>query len=127
MKWKILLLALVMFPVIIGIFGCQSTYPWDWYGIIRGKVTDSLGTPIAGVKIEPVGGTKTVNTDSTGMYELREVPTGDEIVIMASKPGYQTGMIVKTIGVGQVVTGVNYVLMPEYLDTNTNTSSSKAD
>lgn len=115
MRYKLLFLVLCLLPVIIVVYGCQSRYTYDWYGMIRGKVTDSLGTPIAGVKIEAVGGTRTVLTDSTGMYELRDIPTGDEIVILATKPGYQTGMLVKTIGVGQVVTSVNYVLIPEYL------------
>ncbi|MCK5685222.1 carboxypeptidase regulatory-like domain-containing protein [bacterium] len=117
MRVKIIVLMLCLLPVIIGVFGCQSSYPWDWYGMIKGKVTDSLGTPIAGVKIEAVGGTGTVLTGSTGLYELRDIPTGDEIVIMAIKPGYQTGMLVKTIGIGQVVTGINFVLRPEYLTT----------
>lgn len=59
--------------------------------IISGRVTDSAGTPLAGVSIEAqrsAGGTYTDTTDSNGIYALAKIPSSSSYTITASLAGY---------------------------------------
>ncbi|MEK7275256.1 MAG: carboxypeptidase-like regulatory domain-containing protein, partial [Candidatus Desantisbacteria bacterium] len=45
-------------------------------GIIKGKITDELGTPIGGVFVRVTDNSKSTKTNSDGRYELQGLPNG---------------------------------------------------
>ena len=50
-------------------------------GLIEGKVTDELGTPLDGAVISALGGTTAFAvSDSTGQYSLKQLPAGPYLV-----------------------------------------------
>lgn len=55
---------------------------------IRGRVTDSLGTPLQGVAVELKGTNQKTITNNNGVYELLNVPI--ESVVTFRSLGYQT-------------------------------------
>jgi len=121
---KIIMSLFVFFITLYLISGCVARKrPWQWVGTVAGQVTDSLGTPLAGVTISITGTDKTVKTDAKGKYEFKEVPSG-EVVVIASKAGYQSVMKVITVGIEDIVLNVNFVLRVFYETKLTDESNS---
>lgn len=66
---------------------------------VSGVVRDASSNPIAGAKVEVVGGTDYVYTDGSGNYQLVSVNTGN-VTVRASKAGYETSSQGVAIGTG---------------------------
>ena len=56
-------------------------------GVVRGRVTDASGTPLAGVSVTVAGTNATAITDAKGEYFLANVPTGGRELV-ASGVGF---------------------------------------
>jgi outer membrane receptor protein involved in Fe transport len=85
-------------------------------GAVSGVVVSTWdGTPLAGVTITVRGTTLAAQTDSTGRFELKNVPPGDQ-VLRFSKSGY-AAVVVPDVRVllGQATT-VNGNLRPEFYE-----------
>ena len=65
------------------------------FGSVQGRVTDSSGQPVAGVKIS-LSGEGTVTTDKSGAYVLDGVDPG-QYQMDATKTGYQKTSLTVTI------------------------------
>jgi len=108
----ILVLALTLLGL-ASLMGCRTVSDYTYsVGMIKGTVTTSLGTPIADSTIEVSGKDEDATTDLNGRYELANVPTG-EIVVIASRKGYQSAMTVVNVPVGETLSSVNFVLRKE--------------
>jgi protocatechuate 3,4-dioxygenase beta subunit len=90
-------------------------------GIIRGRVIDTGGRPVAGATVSAKDGgrSRTVTTDGDGSFTLIDVPTGS-VTVDATKPGYvasrhgaqteQLPALPVALTKGQVVDGIDIVL-----------------
>jgi hypothetical protein len=91
--------------------------------IISGRITDSLGSPVAGVAVTAQrtgGGTYVAMTDSRGIYALAHVPSASTYTV---SPGpvfgtavVNTGTSVDGAGVSGNVWGVNFTFNTLYVD-----------
>ncbi len=74
---------------------------------IRGRVTDALGRPLAGVKLELRAGTDKVSgqtaTAADGQFRFSKLPSGF-YTIMARKPGFKAAVIIAAAGSATPVT-----------------------
>jgi hypothetical protein len=114
---KILAVVLVLFGCMAMAFGCQVNERGDKMGAVEGLVTDSMGTPIEGVKISATGvrwASQFTNSDSKGKFVLGDIPIGDQVVF-AEKTGYIKRMRAVTIPLGDTVYSVNFIMVREDL------------
>ncbi len=79
-------------------------------GVLRGTVTDDSGLEVPGVTVElssPAlsGGTRTVTTDASGRWEVRDLPPG-AYSVRALKPGFSPALQSVTV-LGERIVVVN--------------------
>lgn len=120
MNKKVILVMLVLIGCMAMAFGCQINERGEKTGAVEGLVTDSMGTPIEGIKITATGVMWTSQyamTDSAGKFVLGDIPIGDQVVF-AEKTGYIKRMRAVTIPLGETVYSVNFIMVREdlYLD-----------
>ena len=85
-------------------------------GTVSGLVVSTWdGTPIAGAVITARGTTLAAQTDNTGRYELKNVPTGDQ-VLRISKSGFAAAVVTDVRVLSGQTTTVNGNLRPEFYD-----------
>ena len=82
---------------------------------IQGTVADEQGTPLAGslvtVRNENSGLTRTVTTDDTGEYSIRNLPIGDNYSVTVSSEGYTSQRNENVaLSLGAVTSGINFAL-----------------
>ena len=85
-------------------------------GAVSGVVVNSYdGTPLAGATVTVRGTTRATQTDSTGRYELKNLPSGDQI-LRISKSGFAAAVVTDVrVVIGQTTT-VNGNLRPEFYE-----------
>jgi hypothetical protein len=59
-------------------------------GTVRGTVTDTAGTPLAGVEVMSINGERSTRTGRDGRYTLTRLPFGAQLLV-ARTPGYMVG------------------------------------
>jgi hypothetical protein len=88
-----LLLALLLAPVVLGAQGR--------YAVLRGTVTDALtAAPITGARVVIAATGRFVTTDSSGSFEVRELPSG-VIRFFFSAEGYPRTSVVLAFAPGE--------------------------
>ena len=90
MNKKVILVMLVLIGCMAMAFGCQVNDHGEQTGAVEGLVTDSMGTPIEGIKITATGvkwASQFAMTDTAGKFVLGDIPLGDQVVF-AEKTGY---------------------------------------
>jgi len=104
-------IALVLWALLLfsgGLARAQGT------GAVSGIVVNAWdGTPLAGVTVTVRGTTLATQTDTSGRYELKSLPPGDQ-VLRFSKSGYATTVVPDARVVPGQVTTVNGNLRPEF-------------
>lgn len=85
-------------------------------GAVSGVVVSSWdGTSLAGVTVTVRGTTLATQTDSTGRFELKNLPPGDQ-VLRLSKSGYAAAVVTDVRIIAGQTTTVNGNLRPEYYE-----------
>lgn len=85
-------------------------------GIIAGKVVNTWdGVALPGVVVTVKGTTLAAQTDSSGNYELRSVPPGEQVMRL-SKPGFASAVVTEVRVVPGQTTTVNGHLRPEFYE-----------
>jgi outer membrane receptor protein involved in Fe transport len=85
-------------------------------GSVGGVVVSTWdGTPLPGVAVTVRGLTIATQSDANGKYEIRNVPTGDQ-VLRFSKGGYATATVTDVRVLAGQTTTVNGNLRPEFFD-----------
>lgn len=85
-------------------------------GAISGVVVSSWdGTPLAGATVTVRGTTLATQTDATGRFELKNVPTGDQ-VLRFSKSSYASAVVSDVRVLPGQMTTVNGNLRPEFYE-----------
>lgn len=85
-------------------------------GAVGGLVINSWdGTPLPSVVVTVRGTTLATQTDPTGRYELKNVPTGDQ-VMRFSKPGFASAVVTDVRVLPGQTTTVNGNLRPEFYE-----------
>jgi len=68
------------------------------YGVVMGKVTDTVGTPLGGVTVTVTG--RTAATNEQGWFSISNVTPGDRVLVKFSKSGYAAIYQVTEVRVG---------------------------
>lgn len=85
-------------------------------GTAAGVVVNSFdGAPLAGVTVTARGTTLATQTDSTGRFELKNIPPGDQ-VLRISKSGFATTVVTEVRVIAGQTTPVNGNLRPEFYE-----------
>jgi len=85
-------------------------------GIVSGLVVSAWdGTPLPGVAVTVRGTTLAAQTEANGRYELRNVPSGDQ-VLRFSKSGFATAVVTDVRVLPGQTTTVNGNLRPEFYE-----------
>ncbi len=78
-------------------------------GIVTGRVTDDLGTPLANVFVSSSG--RGTQTNSLGNYELQSLPAGMRTIAAFDAPTQRAGSANAQVNIGQTTTGINIVIL----------------
>lgn len=78
-------------------------------GIVTGRVTDDVGTPLANVFVSTAG--RAVQTDSFGNYELKSLPAGNLNISAFEPVSQRVGAAQALVQVGQTTSGINIVIL----------------
>ena len=85
-------------------------------GAVSGVVVNSLdGTPLAGATVTVRGTTLAGQTDSTGRFELKNLPPGDQ-VLRISKSGFAAAVVTDVRVIPGQTTTMNGNLRPEFYE-----------
>jgi len=69
------------------LFASAATLSAQTGALFRGRVTDSLGTPLGGVQVAIVEAHLTTRTDTAGRFAIRDIPPGTYHMVLRS-PGF---------------------------------------
>lgn len=78
-------------------------------GIVTGRVTDDVGTPLANVFVSSSG--RGTQTDSFGNYELQSLPEGMRSITAFDAPTQRVGTANAVVNINQTTTGINIVIL----------------
>ncbi|HKU73806.1 MAG TPA: LamG-like jellyroll fold domain-containing protein [Pyrinomonadaceae bacterium] len=78
-------------------------------GIVTGRVTDDLGTPLANVFVSSSG--RGTQTNSLGNYELQSLPAGMRSITAFDAPTQRVGSANAQVNIGQTTSGIDIVIL----------------
>lgn len=84
------------------------TLAFSQTGILRGILKDDLNQPISNAKIAVLGTEIETKSDSTGAYELKNVPYGNQTIVVSDGTGR---LLSETMDVNQPVTAKSFTVV----------------
>jgi hypothetical protein len=107
---------LALFAALLLSFVSITTNAQEIGGSVSGVVVNTWnGTPLVGVVVTVRGTTLAAQTDLSGRYELKNVPTGDQ-VLRFSKAGFASTVVTDVRVLPGQTTTVNGNLRPEFFE-----------
>jgi len=86
---------MLMFAFVATLLTMTTAIAQDTASAIRGTINDADGNALSGatvtIKHEPTGSTKTLTTNTSGVYQARGLRVGGPYTIAVSNSGYNSG------------------------------------
>src|SRR5262245_61927201 len=101
--------------VALGLAACPAAFAQD-NGSVAGAVVSSWdAAPLSGATITVRGTTLATQSDSTGHFQLKDVPPGEQ-VLRFSKSGFAAAVVTDVHVIAGQTTTVNGNLRPEFYE-----------